>query len=713
MTLSPTLPDRATTIADACRLSSEPEVYSIGQFDDRVTVLSQQCRALNLAWALVETGRLSTDPAQKRSQVAILGGGFAGLTFAAALLQKQCHCSITVFEERDTLLPLQQGSDTRWLHPHIYDWPVAGSDAPAAMLPVLNWTAARASDVVVQVLSGWGEVARDRDPPVTLWCNTRHLQFRGVPGSKARLEWVGERRDPATGRSLARQPRGHEGRSARFDVVVLAVGFGLEAIGSSYWRNEILGQPGLEQSRTTYLVSGQGDGAMIDLLRLKISQFRQDRILAELFGGKPELVDELRRLRDQFLADSHFSLYEAFGLLLRRGGRRPAKRQMEQALDALVKRLRRDTEVILQLKPEVRTIADLLSNGVLKASFQNALLVYMLYRCGGFTPGSGQTEIVAERFKVNDRHIIRRHGTDRLGQLKRLLPAPLYDRIEKARAADSTAFQQSAEIQWSGGYFGTPGRAQDFSKLTDEERAVARKEYLPGPTGLLANSVAGAVAGHLVALCPTLKHLRVTLHRVITIHGENLLQQACDYVGVGPLDGQPTSGRVFPADVATIGLAYRTRRIVRSKPKVSHRDLDTAMKQLELSTASRKMARGVQFVAALPVLQPEDSHFAPSPVCAVLYLDSRDEAFDLSDAEFADLAGIVSRAIEAARNACEGSLDRLDNTALRIVETSAPAPMPLPPEIAGQIMIVDVEPPLVGTAFALNIDHSDLTPITN
>jgi hypothetical protein len=89
------------------------------------------------------------------------------------------------------LLPLQQGSDSRWLHPQFYDWPGEGSEAFAAMLPVLNWTAARASDVVVQVLTEWKRVlAQHSDlptPPPTLYCNTRHLQICNSPDDPAKL----------------------------------------------------------------------------------------------------------------------------------------------------------------------------------------------------------------------------------------------------------------------------------------------------------------------------------------------------------------------------------------------------------------------------------------------------------------------------------------------------------------------------------------------
>ncbi len=652
------------------------------------------------------------EAAQKRSRIAVLGGGFAGLTFAAALIKKGCQCSIKIFEERDTLLPLQQGSDTRWLHPHIYDWPAEGSEAGSAALPILNWTAARASDVVVQVLAAWHDVVRDppQKVPIQLWCNTRHLQLRDQDKDVALIEWVGERRYPQSGRANPRAPEA-QGQSALFDIIVVAVGFGTENSARSYWRNEVLAQPGLEQHASTYLVSGQGDGAMIDLLRLKISQFRQDRILSELFGGRPELVDELRTLRKRFLEDSDFSLYEAFDELI--GSGTPAGRQMSAARDALVQRLRRDTHVVLQTL-HVRSIGELLGPDILKTSFQNALLVYLLYRCGGFTPACGKTEEVAKRFNITEPFIVRRHGTDRLSQLQRLLPDRLFGPIEQAWEADRCmAWRQPSEAAFPGGYFGYPGRVSEYRKLGNAARAVARKEYLPGPTALLAASVAGAIAGHLLALKPRTSHLRLTIHRVIDIHGEVLLQQACNYVGVGPLDKEPTIARTFPADNATIGQAYRTRRTVRSAPKVARRDLDRAMKRLKLDDASREMAKDVQFVAAMPILQPEDCYYAPSPVCAILYFDSRDDGFNLSEQQLAKLGEVLRRAVDAARSASKAVLHRIENTALLGIRSATDPAEPLDPGVSGKLALVEATPPALDRPFVLNFDHSDLTPLAN
>ena len=112
------------TILGNYRLLDRP-LYLVGIFARGVTVYSQQIRAFNLIWALVKQGIVACklkedapDPV-KRACIAIIGGGFAGLTAAAALIKKGVHADITILEHRDTLLPLQHGSDTRWLHPRI------------------------------------------------------------------------------------------------------------------------------------------------------------------------------------------------------------------------------------------------------------------------------------------------------------------------------------------------------------------------------------------------------------------------------------------------------------------------------------------------------------------------------------------------------------------------------------------------------------------
>src|SRR5262245_25589074 len=74
------------------------------------TLRSQQVRALNLVWALGKS-------TLKGKQIAVIGGGVAGLTFAAA--SAGCGASVHLFE-RTKLLHLQLGCWHRALHPEVF-----------------------------------------------------------------------------------------------------------------------------------------------------------------------------------------------------------------------------------------------------------------------------------------------------------------------------------------------------------------------------------------------------------------------------------------------------------------------------------------------------------------------------------------------------------------------------------------------------------------
>ena len=54
-------------------------LFHLGCCSERATIFSQQQRALNLAWAFDDSGFLNN------KKVAVLGAGFAGITFTAAL----------------------------------------------------------------------------------------------------------------------------------------------------------------------------------------------------------------------------------------------------------------------------------------------------------------------------------------------------------------------------------------------------------------------------------------------------------------------------------------------------------------------------------------------------------------------------------------------------------------------------------------------------
>lgn len=695
----------------AYKLATKMPLFLVGTFDDNVTVLSQQIRALNLAWAMIESKTVPTRQEPTKS-LAIIGAGFAGLTLAAALLQKKAALDITIFEERDTLLPLQQGSDSRWLHPQIYDWPAQGSETVAAMLPVLNWTAGRASDVVVQALSEWRSLVKQElgcDRKIRLFCNTRHLQIDCCPtdAKKAQIEWVGEKREPAD--ATTRSDEIAVGLSESFDFVVMTIGFGLEIDAvASYWRNETVGQPSLRQPRGTYVVSGQGDGALIDLLRLRISRYRQDRILEELFAGKDSLLSELKALRAAVSnGNAENTLFQRFEYLGKSNLK--AKEQLERLIQELRRRLRRDTDAILRLK--VRSLAELFSDNIARVSFQNALLVYLVYKCGGFAPSTADEKTLRKMLAIMPEQIIRRHGTDRLIQFKRLLSSELFAALVADRQKDSNRLRQDAKIHWSGGYFGIPGRLTDSESVSDDDRETWRKEYIPGPTAILGTTLCGAVTGTLVRFRPIAKQFRVTVHRVIKIDEEDLLQQTCDYMGAGVSLRRSAAGRTFPMN-ATIGLAYKTRSIVRSFKGTDPETLQRAMKQLNLHAASRKMAPEVCFVLAIPILQPEDSFYGSNPVAGVVYIDSKERNFWLSDKEVSELCILIEHALKGLQDGAIRTFDRIRNVRMTDLNNTAGPAAPLPKNIRDVLkLLTETSPPSIGAAFHFNFEHSDLTAV--
>jgi hypothetical protein len=695
------------------RIADAP-LFVVGTFDSGVTVLSQQIRALNLVLALVESEFVPCSGGGGISKkVAIVGGGFAGLTAAAGLIKKSANVEITIFEERDTLLPLQQGSDTRWLHPHIYDWPGDGSESGVAMLPVLNWTAARASDVVVQILTEWKRTAAAR-AGLRLFCNARHLQVHDAPEHSDRLqiEWVGEGRDPSDGTSKGDPQMTAVGASESFDVVILAVGFGLERDGTlSYWRNETLGQPSLDQPRRTYLVSGQGDGAMIDLLRLRISQFRQDRILEELFLGKSALLKDVKALHKKYTTDIRSTgLFDDLEKLAKPNS--ACEGEFTQVLEGLRRRLRRDTEVVLRL--QVRKFSELFDPENTRISFQNRLLVYLLYKCGGFFPSSSKERDITEQHAISHDRIVRRHGTHRDEQLKRVLSSTLYDAINQRRGgATPDPFSQSDRIMWPGGYFGYPGASRNAGDLEDSERQHWRKEYLPGPTALLGAVLCTSLVGALRHAHTDTERLRVTLHRAVPIANEELLQQTCDYLGVSNTRGEDsTAARTFPTSNATIGLAYRCRKIARSRAGVDPEKIRAAMASLNLHAASRSMSDGVSFVLAIPLLEPDEKYTLHRPVAGVIYIDSKAERFFVDDDELRGLVLMIQEFLDGLERSPRDAFDRIRNLPLTGLSNMAPPTEDLPDAVADVIELVGtVAPPRTSKPFQFNYDYSDIVPI--
>lgn len=223
-------------------------VFVLGCFEQRVTVYSQQVRALNLVDAILSQGLVRLNG----GRVAIVGGGVAGMTAAVAFAKAAPDLGrLDLFERRPSTLEFQRNS-RRFLHPHFYDWPAPGSDQPDAGLPVMNWQAGPAGDVA-KTLATEFELAVSNSK-LTVFCEHEVTELKSTELGPVRVVT-----DIGTAANRI------------YDVVVLAIGFGIERFlgpeTSSYWTPTELSAPILANVPDPLIfISGNGDGGLVDFL---------------------------------------------------------------------------------------------------------------------------------------------------------------------------------------------------------------------------------------------------------------------------------------------------------------------------------------------------------------------------------------------------------------------------------------------------------------
>ncbi len=249
---------KAQVVEQECGVAAAPGIYVVGSFSRGVSFLTQQLRSLNLVWALFELGKLSG-----KSTLAVIGGGLAGLSAAAAAKSKGCN--VILYESSDVLMRLQANSKLRYVHPQIHRWPDVAAFKNETELPVLNWRADNAHNVRLRILRQWNRSSKGID------VRTDHeVSTISVERSQPVVTYA----KPRFGRDTV-------------DCAVVTVGFGTERPWQSrpYWEPD-----GLDYRLTTsepriWVISGCGDGGLIDVLRLRFADFDYAEILSTLLDG--------------------------------------------------------------------------------------------------------------------------------------------------------------------------------------------------------------------------------------------------------------------------------------------------------------------------------------------------------------------------------------------------------------------------------------------
>jgi hypothetical protein len=225
-------------------------LYFLGTFERRITFYSQQVRAFRLVRALHERGSLKPN-----DTIAVIGGGAAGVTCALAL--GLLDYNVSLYDSAVEVFQLQSASP-RLLHPHIYEWPAPGSLDKSAGLPFLDWDLDTGKPIAKRLAAEFH--SNSAMLPKLIWNKGTRLEKLEKSGTEWRMTFTG-------------------GASKVVQKVFLAMGFGDErTVGAAdnydYWKERGVGTAAVEAiAPATYLVNGNGDGALTDILNLLIEGF--------------------------------------------------------------------------------------------------------------------------------------------------------------------------------------------------------------------------------------------------------------------------------------------------------------------------------------------------------------------------------------------------------------------------------------------------------
>jgi hypothetical protein len=318
--------DMHERIVDVASVPGVEGYFCLGPFARRVSFIAQQHRALNLVWALAKTGRFEAN-----DSIAVIGGGLAGITAAVAF---SAHgCKVDLFE-RGRLMARQRTTVHRMVHPSVSLWPMHPLSATTT-LPFLEWYIGPCNEITNEITRQLKDIQSKQADRFRLLeqCEVTDVLPVGTGLLKLRVQPL-----------MTDRPA--------YRVVLLVTGFGEEVAHPQfkpidYWKADGLEGVRDEAENKVFIVSGCGDGGLIDALRLVHRNFEQGRLAfrcAEMLADTP-------------LAASLADAERAFGS--------PGKEaELASTYEAAAREL---------TKPEYKAVNDMLAE-----SLEPAALVYLV-----------------------------------------------------------------------------------------------------------------------------------------------------------------------------------------------------------------------------------------------------------------------------------------------------------------------------------------------
>lgn len=252
--------DQNTLLAwrDEASVEGYEKLFVIGIAAERITIYSQQVRALRLIHSLSELGDLD-----EVNTCAVIGGGVAGCTAACAV--SALGINTYLFEKFDQLIERNGGN--RPLDPHLYDWPMPDSLRADAGLPFLDWTSGTSSQRANEI----------RQKTHTFDANKNELNIL-LKHDVHKIEW-----DNTAWKVVHTQPGDiAKSETKRCQIVIIATGFGDEkdipgAGTASYWDNN---RPTAAPGKRV-VISGNGDGGLLDMVLAATGEQDQGALMRE------------------------------------------------------------------------------------------------------------------------------------------------------------------------------------------------------------------------------------------------------------------------------------------------------------------------------------------------------------------------------------------------------------------------------------------------